>query len=67
MSGYRDNFQSLKITTNYSSVYRKYMGTKELKSIKNHDVDLIITLDNIVTVSYFDIKMYKAFNRRNKP
>jgi hypothetical protein len=34
----------------------------KIKEIYDLDVDLIITLDNLVTVSYFDIEMYERFN-----
>lgn len=61
-SGYRDTTKQLKFTTNYLSVYSEYVREGKIKEIYDLDVDLIITLDNLVTVSYFDIEMYERFN-----
>ena len=65
-SGYRDSTKQLIFTTNYLSVYSEYVKEGKIKEIYELDVDLIITLDNLVTVSYFDIEMYERFNN-SKP
>lgn len=62
MSGYRNENNELIFTTDYLKVYSKYIENGEVKSIDELNVDLIITLDNVVTVSYFDIEMYGKFN-----
>lgn len=65
ISGYRDEKKELVFTTQYIDVYEKFIersAEDNKKSIDKLDVDLIITLDNVVTVSYFDPNMYELFN-----
>ena len=62
-SGYRDVQKKLIFTTHYLDVYSEYVEEVKFQSLYELDVDLIITLDNLVTVSYFDIEMYERFNR----
>lgn len=65
-SGYRDDAKRLVFTTQYLSVYAEYnIAEGKVQDIKELDVDLIITLDNVVTVSYFDIDMYERFNNKS--
>lgn len=63
LSGYRDNEKRLNFTTHYLSVYAEYIEEGKIKGIEELDVDLIITLDNVVTVSYFDVEMYERFKK----
>lgn len=60
-SGYRDEKREMIFTTHYLSVYAEYIEEGKVMGIKELPVDLIITTDNIVTVSYFDIEMYDRF------
>ncbi|AKP51555.1 hypothetical protein [Cyclobacterium amurskyense] len=62
-SGYRDVQKKLVFTTHYLDVYSEYVEEVKFQSLYELDVDLIITLDNLVTVSYFDIEMYERFNK----
>lgn len=62
-SGYRDDKKIMNFTTHYLDVYSEYVQEGQIKSIEDLDVDLIITLDNLVSVSYFDIEMYEKFNK----
>lgn len=61
-SGYRTaDDKKMHFTTQYLSIYAEYVKEGKIKDIKDLDTDLIITLDNIVTVSYFDMEMYERF------
>lgn len=62
LSGFRDDKMKIDFTTHYLSVYAEYIREGRIQGINELDVDLIITLDNVVTVSYFDIEMYDRFN-----
>lgn len=64
-SGYRDDKKNLVFTTHYLSIYHEYLHEKKIDKIDELDVDLIITRDNLVTVSYFDIEMYDRFNKKD--
>lgn len=61
-SGYRESDKNLVFTTHYLTIYSEYIKEGKVKGIEELDVDLIITLDNVVTVSYFDQEMYERFN-----
>ncbi len=54
----------MKFTTHYLSVYSEYVKEGRIKNIEELDVDLIITLDNLITVSYFDVEIYDRFNKQ---
>ncbi|GEO21870.1 hypothetical protein CQA01_24040 [Cyclobacterium qasimii] len=62
-SGYRDEQKKLSFTTHYLDVYSEYVKEGRIQSVYELDVDLIITLDNLVSVSYFEIEMYERFNK----
>lgn len=62
-SGFRDEQKKLIFTTHYLDVYSEYVQEGKIQSVYELDVDLIITLDNLVSVSYFDIEMYERFNK----
>jgi len=57
ISGYRTEDQLVKFTTSYEDVFENH-DTDKL----DMDVDLIITIDNVVTVGYFDAELYQEFN-----
>lgn len=61
-SGFRDDELRINFTTHYLAVYSEYILEGKVQGVDELDVDLIITLDNVVTVSYFDIEMYDKFN-----
>ena len=61
ISGYRDETKMMIFTTHYLSVYSECVQEGRVQDIKELDIDLIITLDNVVSVSYFDIEMYDRF------
>lgn len=56
------SIKKLVFTTQYLDVYSEYVQEGSVQSVYELDVDLIITLDNLVTASYFDIEMYERFN-----
>src|SRR5690606_12080460 len=62
MSGYRTENREVEYTTHYLSVYADYVKNGETLNISDLNVDLVINNSEIVTLSYFDLKMYKKFN-----
>lgn len=63
-SGFRDERTNFVFTSQYLSIYAEYIAEGKIQDINELDVDLIITLDNVVSVSYFDIDMYERFNNK---
>lgn len=61
-SGYRDDQKRLVFTTHYLTVYSDYVNEGRVENIEELDVDLVLTLDNLVSVSYFDVEMFERFN-----
>lgn len=64
-SGYRGDMKELVFTTQYLSVYATYIEEGVVQSIDELKTDLVLTIDSIMTVSYFDIEMYERFNKLN--
>lgn len=62
-SGYRDEEKRFVFTTHYLNVYGEYIQEGRIRDIKELETDLILTLDNVVSLSYFDIEMYERFQR----
>lgn len=60
-SGYRDEEKHLNFTTDYYQVYNEYIEQGVVKEIGEMNIDLIIPLEQLVTVSYFDNEMYEKF------
>lgn len=67
MSGYRTDEKEVEYTTHYLTVYAEYVKDGETLNISDLNVDLVINNSEIVTLSYFDSKMYKKFNDLKKP
>lgn len=63
LSGYRNTEKELIFTSHYLSVYSEYIKEGKVTNIVELNTDLVIDLDNIVTVSNFDLEMYQRFNR----
>lgn len=61
-SGFRNAQQNVVFDTHYLSVYGKYIKEGKIKHIKELEPDLVIALNSVVTVSFFDIEMYERFN-----
>lgn len=61
-SGYRDEKKELVFTTQYLSVYASYIEEGSVKDIDELNTDLVLQLNSIVSVSFFDIDMYQRFN-----
>ncbi len=59
-SGFRTDRRKLEITTHYLNVYDEIIKSSEEEI--NLNPDLIIKLDRIVSVSYFDTDLYERFN-----
>lgn len=61
-SGYRDEkTKELKFVTQYLNVYSQYIKEGQIKAIDDIGVNLIINLDEIITVSHFSIETYERF------
>jgi hypothetical protein len=63
LSGFRNAEKELIFTSHYLSVYSEYIKEGKVTNIKDLNTDLVIDLDNIITVSNFDLEMYQRFNR----
>lgn len=61
-SGYRDDKKELVFTTQYLSVYATYIEEGAVANIGDLKTDLVIKVDTITSVSFFDINMYSRFN-----
>lgn len=61
-SGYRDEKKELIFTTQYLSVYATYIDEGAVANIGDLKTDLVIKVDTISSVSFFDINMYSRFN-----
>ena len=64
LSGYRSIKGSLSFTTNYAGVYKEHFGKTHIDDLREENVHLIITMDNVVTVAYFDLLMYRRFTTK---
>ncbi|MGB5930563.1 MAG: hypothetical protein WBH03_20445 [Cyclobacteriaceae bacterium] len=63
-SGYRnEETRRLIFTTQYLSVYSEYLLEGKIRNISDIRSDLVIDISNLVSVGYFDLEMYKRFNR----
>lgn len=61
-SGYRDGEKSLIFTTEYLEVYSLYMREGKIQDVRDLRTDLVIKIDEIITVNNFDHEMYERFN-----
>lgn len=62
ISGYRNSTKELEFTSHYLTVYSEYVREGKIQNIQDLNVDLIIDLSHIISVSYFDPEMYNRFN-----
>jgi hypothetical protein len=61
-SGYRDEkTKELMFTTQYLQVYAQYMQEGKIQGIDDLGVNLVINVDEIVTVSHFDPETFERF------
>jgi hypothetical protein len=63
LSGFRDEEKRLVFTTDYIRVYSEYIREMKVKDLRKIKSDIILPLDSIVSVSYFDPQMYSRFNQ----
>lgn len=64
LSGYRSSRQRrFKFTSEYLRVYSEYVVEGKVVDYTKLNVDLVISVDKIVTVSFFDFDMYRRFMR----
>lgn len=61
-SGYRDSEKNLVFTTQYLEVYASYMREGRIQNLSDLRTDLVIKIDEIVTINNFDYEMYERFN-----
>ncbi|TNE32592.1 hypothetical protein EP342_04810 [bacterium] len=64
-SGYRNQEKKLIFTTQYLEVYSEIMTDKNIKSYIEMDIDLVISVEKVISISYFDEEMYDKFNNIN--
>jgi hypothetical protein len=61
-SGYRDEKHELVFTTQYLTVYASYIADGSVRNSEELRTDLVLKVDKINSVSYFDMEMYRRFN-----
>ncbi len=61
ISGFRDETLQLNFTTHYLSIYADYVENGNILNINQLNTDLIIKMDEILSVSFFDLEMYEKF------
>ena len=66
LSGYRDEQQQLKLTTQYYSVYSKLIREGQLSQVDSLDLYIILESSRIVSARWFDIDIYDKFNVEKK-
>jgi hypothetical protein len=64
MSGYRTETGKVIFTTFYDEIYQE--RAKERDDEESNDFRLILPTDKLVSISFFDIKVYEAFNVKDK-
>ncbi|WP_129716670.1 hypothetical protein [Pedobacter sp. SYP-B3415] len=62
LSGYRNEAKELIFTTQYLTVYASYIADGSVKNETELKTDLVLKVDKINSVSFFDMEMYKRFN-----
>lgn len=62
ISGFRNEDKELIFTSDYISLYQKYRADNRLNEIENN-VEIIIEISDISTVSHFDLQLYEKFNK----
>jgi hypothetical protein len=62
ISGYRDTEKVLVFTSEYLKVYSEFIKKGEIRRIDELNTDLIIDINNILTVSFFDLVLHDKFN-----
>lgn len=66
MSGYRTETGKVIFTTFYDEVYSK-RGEEDAEFSPAEDFRLALPIDKMVSVSFFDLKVYVAFNSKTTP
>ena len=66
LSGYRDDTQSLRITTNYANVYAKMIGENADFAVVDH-FQVIVPLGEVQSANHFDPNTYDLFNPTEGP
>jgi hypothetical protein len=62
ISGYRNEMKEVKLTTHYLNVYANLIRNGNIKSVKDVNFDIVLDIDAIISVSYFDPSLYSVFN-----
>jgi hypothetical protein len=62
ISEYRDTEKVLVFTSEYLKVYSEFIKKGEIRRIDELNTDLIIDINNILTVSFFDLVLHDKFN-----
>jgi hypothetical protein len=62
MSGYRTELGKVIFTTFYDEIYEE--RAKERDDDESNDFRLILPIDKVLSVSFFDVKVYEAFNAK---
>ncbi|WP_143070730.1 hypothetical protein [Flagellimonas taeanensis] len=62
LSGYRTLEKQVVFNCQYLKVYSEYIKKGKIKNPEDLQTDLVLNVNNVVTVSFFDFELYEAFN-----
>ncbi len=62
ISGYRNEEKDLVFTSHYVAVYSEYISEGKIKNIDDLDVDLVIDMSQVISISSFNPEMFSRFN-----
>ena len=65
MSGYRNDLGKVVFTTFYDEVYQQRASERD--DDESNDFRLILPIEKLVSVAFFDIEVYAAFNGKEQP
>jgi hypothetical protein len=65
MSGYRGETGKVTFTTFYDEIYQERAESRDDE--ETNDFRLILPMDKIASVSFFDVNVYASFNEKGKP
>ena len=62
ISGYRDTSKKIIFTTHYLSIYSEFIKEGAIKDIRELETEIIIDINQIISISLFNIELYNKFN-----
>lgn len=62
LSGVRNEHKRLEFTTHYLSAYAKYIEEKQIKDIEGMKTDIVLDIEEIISISFYDQDLYETLN-----